>query len=57
MKITGMRTFLMQVGQPDPSNWASDHRPGGASSKQFGGTRNWLFLKIDTDEGIIGIGE
>ncbi|OWV91654.1 isomerase [Rhizobium sp. N122] len=57
MKITGIRTFLMQVGQPDPSNWASDHRPGGATSKQFGGTRNWLFLKIDTDEGITGIGE
>ncbi|RWX19363.1 mandelate racemase/muconate lactonizing enzyme family protein [Rhizobium hidalgonense] len=54
MKITGIRTFLMQVGQPDPANWAADQR---GTSKQFGGTRNWLFLKIDTDEGITGIGE
>ncbi|KPH04507.1 mandelate racemase/muconate lactonizing enzyme family protein (plasmid) [Rhizobium acidisoli] len=57
MKITGIRTFLMHVGQPDPSNWASDQAPGGGAAKQFGGTRNWLFLKIDTDEGITGIGE
>ncbi|NEJ27098.1 mandelate racemase/muconate lactonizing enzyme family protein [Rhizobium leguminosarum] len=57
MKITGIRTFLMHVGQPDPSKWASDQRAGDGASKQFGGTRNWLFLKIDTDEGITGIGE
>ncbi|ANL69401.1 D-galactonate dehydratase 2 (plasmid) [Rhizobium phaseoli] len=57
MKITGIRTFLMHVGQPDPSNWAADQRSGDRTSKQFGGTRNWLFLKIDTDEGITGIGE
>ncbi|NDK49673.1 mandelate racemase/muconate lactonizing enzyme family protein [Rhizobium laguerreae] len=57
MKITGIRTFLMRVGQPDPSKWASDQRAGDGASKHFGGTRNWLFLKIDTDEGITGIGE
>ncbi len=57
MKITGIRTFLMHVGQPDPANWASDQPSGDRTSKQFGGTRNWLFLKIDTDEGITGIGE
>ncbi|API55938.1 isomerase (plasmid) [Rhizobium leguminosarum] len=57
MKITGIRTFLMHVGQPDPANWASDQRSSSGASKQFGGTRNWLFLKVDTDEGITGIGE
>ncbi|MFL5009891.1 mandelate racemase/muconate lactonizing enzyme family protein [Rhizobium sp.] len=57
MKITGIRTFLMRVGQPDPSKWASDQPAGDGASKHFGGTRNWLFLKIDTDEGITGIGE
>ncbi|MBY5402979.1 mandelate racemase/muconate lactonizing enzyme family protein [Rhizobium leguminosarum] len=57
MKITGIRTFLMRVGQPDPSKWASEQRAGDGASKQFGGTRNWLFLKIDTDECITGIGE
>ncbi|ARQ61629.1 UNVERIFIED_ORG: hypothetical protein GGE64_002455 [Rhizobium etli] len=28
MKITGIRTFLMHVGQPDPSNWAPEQRLG-----------------------------
>ncbi|WP_042119991.1 mandelate racemase/muconate lactonizing enzyme family protein [Rhizobium etli] len=57
MKITGIRTFLMHAGQPDPSKWASDERSGDGTSTQLRGTRNWLFLKIDTDEGITGIGE
>ncbi|MBB3136936.1 galactonate dehydratase [Rhizobium pisi] len=57
MKITGIRTFLMHAGQPDPSKWASDERSGDGASRQLAGTRNWLFLKIDTDEGITGIGE
>ncbi|WP_018856330.1 mandelate racemase/muconate lactonizing enzyme family protein [Rhizobium sp. 42MFCr.1] len=56
MKITGIRTFLMHAGQPDPSKWASDERSGDGASR-LPGTRNWLFLKIDTDEGITGIGE
>jgi L-alanine-DL-glutamate epimerase-like enolase superfamily enzyme len=43
MKINGVRTFLMQAGAA-----------GGAS---FASSRNWLFVKIDTDEGITGIGE
>lgn len=62
MKITGIRTFLMHVGQPHRSKWASDDAPassgpGKSERGYFGGTRNWLFLKIDTDEGITGIGE
>jgi len=49
MKITGIRTFLMHAGPPRPSKWAPPQKREG--------TRNWLFLKIDTDEGITGIGE
>ncbi len=55
MKITGIRTFLMQVGSPDLE--ARQTVPVSKSAQPFGGTRNWLFLKIDTDEGITGIGE
>ena len=43
MKINGVRTFLMQAGAT-----------GGAS---FASSRNWLFVKVDTDAGITGIGE
>ncbi len=57
MKITDIRTFLMHAGAPDPSHRASDRSPAGAETSPSGGTRNWLFLKVDTDEGVTGIGE
>jgi galactonate dehydratase len=42
MKITDIQTFLMHAGMPDSTGWRS---------------RNWLFIKIHTDEGIYGVGE
>jgi len=45
LKITDIKTFLMLAGAP---------KSAGASSWS---TRNWCFVKIYTDEGIIGIGE
>jgi galactonate dehydratase len=42
MKITDVKTFLMHAGMPDSSGWRA---------------RNWLFIKIYTDEGIYGVGE
>jgi galactonate dehydratase len=42
MKITEIKTFLMHAGMPDSSGWRA---------------RNWLFIKIYTDEGIYGVGE
>ena len=42
MKITEIKTYLMNAGQPDSSGWKS---------------RNWLFVKVMTDEGIYGVGE
>ena len=57
MKITDIRTFLMRAGLPGPSRWASDRSPAGPESSSAGGTRNWLFIKVDTDEGVMGIGE
>ena len=45
MKITDIKTFLMMAGSPDSkesSSWSA---------------RNWCFVKVYTDEGIIGLGE
>ncbi|MAU22309.1 MAG: isomerase [Martelella sp.] len=48
MKITDIKTYLMQVGA----------RPGLSGAEgSFRGSRNWLFVRIETDEGISGIGE
>lgn len=57
MKITAIRTFLMHAGQPDPSKWASDGHASHITDHKLEGTRNWLFIKIETDEGITGLGE
>jgi len=42
MKITDVKTFL--VDATPPAGWGS-------------GGRNWLFVKVETDEGLYGIGE
>lgn len=42
MKITDIKTFL--VDATPPGGWG-------------GGGRNWLFVKVETDEGLYGIGE
>ncbi|WP_434061963.1 mandelate racemase/muconate lactonizing enzyme family protein [Candidatus Lucifugimonas marina] len=45
MKITDIKTFLMMAGAPasvGSSSWSS---------------RNWCFVKVYTDEGVVGIGE
>src|SRR5690242_2538893 len=58
MRITGIRTFLMQAQFPPENAYATADKAGpqGRVSSQSG-SRNWLFLKIDTDAGITGIGE
>ena len=58
MKITGVKTFLMHAGAPSLKRWASDGSFGTEGfSKNLTGTRNWLFVKIYTDQGVTGIGE
>ncbi len=42
MKITDVKTYLMHANVPDSGGWQA---------------RNWLFIKIFTDEGIYGVGE
>lgn len=58
MKIVDIRTFLMHAGAPSLKSWASDGSFGTQQfSKNLTGSRNWLFVKVVTDEGIVGIGE
>ena len=42
MKITEIKTYLMHANVPDSGGWRA---------------RNWLFVKVFTDEGIYGVGE
>ncbi|ANY84088.1 isomerase (plasmid) [Microvirga ossetica] len=53
MKIREIQTFLMQAGPPLESGWAAAGK-GGMSTAQ---SRQWLFVKVVTDEGITGVGE
>ena len=42
MKITSIDTFLMHASVPESGGW---------------GARNWLFVRVHTDEGLYGVGE
>ncbi|MEX1018445.1 MAG: mandelate racemase/muconate lactonizing enzyme family protein, partial [Litorilinea sp.] len=42
MKITDIKTYLMHANVADSPGWKS---------------RNWLFIKVFTDEGVYGVGE
>lgn len=54
MKITEIRTYLMQASTSVPRG-----RPGAGEHKVWdpGTSRNWLFVKVLTDEGTYGVGE
>ncbi|MBM3958391.1 MAG: mandelate racemase/muconate lactonizing enzyme family protein [SAR202 cluster bacterium] len=54
MKITEIRTFLMHAGNPPPDAIATATTTARGHTWSY---RNWLFLKVYTDEGITGIGE
>jgi len=51
MKITEVRCHLMQAGAPPHTSWTAT----GASA--LAGTRNWLFVTVHTDAGLVGTGE
>ena len=53
MKITEIKTFLMQVGARPTAVDMGTSRGGDG----HGGSRNWLFVKVLTDEGVYGVGE
>ena len=50
VKITDIRTYLMDAGWPQCNEDTKREEKGGWSA------RNWLFVKICTDEEIYGIG-
>ncbi|WP_431280880.1 mandelate racemase/muconate lactonizing enzyme family protein [Humitalea sp. 24SJ18S-53] len=51
-KITAIRTHLMQAGPLGVSGWTADVRNSITT-----GTRCWLFVTVETDAGITGLGE
>ena len=55
MKITGIETFLLQVGPRPPRPGSPPEMTTGEAS--FRGSRNWLFVKVSTDAGVHGVGE
>ena len=51
MKITAIRGHLMQAGAPGHTGWSAT----GKSALATG--RNWFFVTVETDAGLIGTGE
>ncbi len=54
MKITAIETLLMHAGGPPTTSIATNPT---AQSGSVWAARNWLFVKVHTDAGIVGIGE
>lgn len=53
MQITEIRTYLMQAGGPP----VPQSKTGEMKVWDPGTSRNWLFVKVMTDEGTYGVGE
>ncbi|MEP7084344.1 MAG: mandelate racemase/muconate lactonizing enzyme family protein, partial [Betaproteobacteria bacterium] len=51
MKITDVRCHLMQAGAPLHTGWTATGRSA------LAGNRNWLFVTLHTDAGLVGTGE
>jgi galactonate dehydratase len=56
MKITGISPWLVAVPNHDPGILYSQGQPGSEPSRAMP-TRQYVFLQVDTDEGITGWGE
>ena len=54
MKITAIDTFLMHAGNPPSSSIATTQT---AEEGNVWRQRNWLFVRVETDAGLVGIGE
>ena len=48
MKITDVRCHLMQAGAPLHTGWTATGRTA------LAGNRNWLFVTLHTDAGLVG---
>lgn len=54
MRITRVTPFLMAAGAPDETSWSAGGPQGGMS---MAGSRHWCFVRVETDAGIVGVGE
>lgn len=50
MRIASITPYLMQAGAPGETGWS-------ASGMSGAGSRHWCFVKIETEDGLTGIGE
>lgn len=55
MRITAVKTFLMQAGGPRSAGGGGESTA--ATGLPMGSSRHWLFVKVMTDEGVHGVGE
>jgi galactonate dehydratase len=55
MKIIEIKPYLMQVGARPAADPDANGLP--VNEGDLAGSRNWLFVKVVTDEGIYGVGE
>jgi galactonate dehydratase len=51
MKIKSIQGHLMQAGAPGHTGWSATGKSALATS------RNWFFLTIETESGLVGVGE
>jgi galactonate dehydratase len=51
MKITDIRCHLMQAGPPSHTGWTA------SGTSALAGSRNWCFVTLYTDAGLVGTGE
>jgi len=51
MKITDIRCHLMQAGPPPHTGWSA------TGTSALANSRNWLFVTVHTDAGLVGTGE
>lgn len=50
MQITSVTPYVMQAGAPTETSWS-------AQGMSMAGSRHWCFVRIETDEGVHGVGE
>jgi galactonate dehydratase len=60
MKITRIQTFIMHAGAPLSAAGSKEGDSASvatATGLPMGDTRHWMFVKVHTDAGIVGLGE
>lgn len=50
MRITSVKSYLMAAGSPSETAWS-------AQGMSAAGSRHWCFIRIETEDGLTGVGE